>query len=552
MPKKTTFESQTSEDMFRELSGVEATERRPSKKLIRMDPHGPFEGEMTRERAASMMPNDVEMEDVSNDGRYINAPHLPKPPTFTGFSTKEKREFKLKYDAYYKQLLAFENAQSRPFLKPIWACIDPWVRDHIAQFEFGKEPHEVTDYDWIQYFKEAEVAENKDLRPLDAAMTKIKLDTSLPDATSMMAGLVMKVYKTMDDYGLKTYVEKADPKRIVRYITDALEPPPFKARILDRLEQDLYEKYRKDPVAAKKWITEDLRSYVEYSSDLKTEKPKPGKKQDQKKDGKGAANHPGKQDQTTAQNTPEQAKSQGEKKKKRLVCLKCGSLEHLVRQCPKLQAGEAEKLLQENGYHSGGHVNVVKNLKEDTGASSSKSTGLVKATLENCVAVEVLLDSGADVALISGGLIKSLEENAEFLRVKKLPIPEQVGTAGKDVLSIHRKVCLESVVFQTSAGPLVWRNVWCMVDERDKKHSLIIDRKTMEKMGYSPDALLVEAKRRLENGDVTEGSADFGEADPRPFVRLLRCRCRSRAARCSRPCGSRQRRRSRPGPWSRG
>ena len=223
--KKATFESQTSEDMFRELSDVEEMGRRAPKKLIRMDPYGPFEGEMTRERAVSMMSNDVDMEDVSNDGRYINAPHLPKPPTFSGFSTQEKRDFKLKYEAYYKQLLAFENAQSRPFLKPIWACIDPWVRDHIAQFEFGKEPHEVTDYDWIMYFKEAEVAENKDLRPLDTAMAKIKLDTSLPDATSMMAGLVMKVYKTMDEFGLKAYVQEADSKRIVRYITDALEPP---------------------------------------------------------------------------------------------------------------------------------------------------------------------------------------------------------------------------------------------------------------------------------------------------------------------------------------
>jgi hypothetical protein len=94
-----------------------------------------------------------------------------------------------------------------------------------------------------------------------------------------------------------------------------------------------------------------------------------------------------------------------------------------------------------------------------------------------------LFDSGANVALISAGLIRKLENEADFLKMKKLVQPEKVGRAGKDVLSIHRKVCLESIVFQTSAGPLLWRNVWCMVDERDESLSLIIDRSTMEKMG---------------------------------------------------------------------
>ena len=524
MPKKTTFEfeSQTSEEMFRELSEVEEMGPKAPKKLNRMDPYGPFEGEMTRERAVSMMSSNADMEDVSNDGRYINAPNLPKPPTFSGFSTKEKRDFKLKYEAYYKQLLAFENAQSRPFLKPIWACIDPWVREHIAQFEFGKEAHAVTDYDWIQYFKDADVAENKDLRPLDNAMAKIKLDTTLPDATSMMAGLVMKVYKTMDEYGLKAYVQEADSKRIVRYITDALEPPAFKTRILDRLGQEMYKRYRKDPVAVKKWITDDLRNYLEYAQESRMENPKPVKKPDQKKDGKAGATRPGKQDASASHNTPEQAKTQGEKKKKRLECLKCGSFDHLVRQCPKLQAGEAEKLLEQKGYRSGAQVNVVKDLTEQVGATLDRSTGLVKATLEKCVAVEVLLDSGADVSLISGGLMKRLEEEAEFLRVKKLSKPKVVGTAGKDVLSIRRSICLESVVFQTSAGPLVWRNVWCMVDDGDERISLIINRETMEQMGYSPDALLVEAKRRMDREENLVQTEEQPVSDALPFIRLLR------------------------------
>jgi hypothetical protein len=167
-------------------------------------------------------------------------------------------------------------------------------------------------------------------------------------------------------------------------------------------------------------------------------------------------------------------------------------------------------------------VNVVKDLTEQAGATLDRSTGLVKATLEKCVAVEVLLDSGADVSLISGGLMKRLEEEAEFLRVKKLSKPKVVGTAGKDVLSIRRRICLESVVFQTSAGPLVWRNVWCMVDDGDERISLIINRETMEQMGYSPDALLVEAKRRMDREENLIQLEEQPVSDALPFIRLLR------------------------------
>jgi hypothetical protein len=56
------------------------------------------------------------------------------------------------------------------------------------------------------------------------------------------------------------------------------------------------------------------------------------------------------------------------------------------------------------------------------------------------VLVDALLDSGADVALISAGLIRKLENEADFLKMKKLVQPEKVGTAGKDVLSTHKGV----------------------------------------------------------------------------------------------------------------
>jgi hypothetical protein len=43
----------------------------------------------------------------------------------------------------------------------------------------------------------------------------------------------------------------------------------------------------------------------------------------------------------------------------------------------------------------------------------------------------------------------------------------------------------------------------------------------MEKMGYSPNALLVEAKRRLESGVEARGCEKYSDSCSRPFIRLL-------------------------------
>jgi hypothetical protein len=85
-------------------------------------------------------------------------------------------------------------------------------------------------------------------------VAKYKLDLSLGDATSMMANLGMKIYKSADELGLKKYVEENDPKRMVKYLVDALEPPVFKERVRGALALDSKKDIRKNPVAAYGWI----------------------------------------------------------------------------------------------------------------------------------------------------------------------------------------------------------------------------------------------------------------------------------------------------------
>jgi hypothetical protein len=76
-------------------------------------------------------------------------------------------------------------------------------------------------------------------------------------------------------------------------MVNALEPPAFKTRIQDRLTLEVFKKYRKEPVAAKKWITEDLKNFLEYAGESVM---RPGRKSKPKKDNKVGATRPGKPD----------------------------------------------------------------------------------------------------------------------------------------------------------------------------------------------------------------------------------------------------------------
>jgi len=450
--KPAAFTSKTSAEMYQNLPAVDDEEdvRVPPtpRRAQRMDPSGPFVGELTRARVSSLASN-VEMEDVSGSARIANAPALPKHPIFNGSTTKEKREFIKKYNLYYSTLLSYETTYNKPFVMPVSACIDPWVKEHLARFEFGRSAGQISEFEWIEYFRASEKSERTDLAPLDAMMTKLRLDLRLADASSMMTDLVMKIYKNLDDQGLTEYVEKADPKRIVGWMVKALEPAVFKSRIEEKLRLEINKGLKKNPVDARRWIAEDLKNFLEYSTEDWT-------KQTKKVDPKNPTRDPTKKSKTptgssTSATETTDSTPKSDRTPRRFACLKCGSTEHAVRQCPQLKDGEAEKLLADRRKAKEEKPKRNIDFAHQTGAGR---TGLVRVTLEDCWDSEALLDSGADCALISRGLLEKLERKAGFLKMKLLNEPERIGTAGPDELVVKRKVCLESVVFHTSAGLL--------------------------------------------------------------------------------------------------
>ena len=137
------FQSKNNKDMFESLPREE--EEKEARGVQRMDPSGPFVGDVTRgERVPSNVSN-VEMEDVSRNTRIANAPALPRHPIFNGTTTRDKRDFIEKYNLYYQTLLSYETEWNKPFVMPVSACIEPWLKEHIARFKIGKSVAEISE-----------------------------------------------------------------------------------------------------------------------------------------------------------------------------------------------------------------------------------------------------------------------------------------------------------------------------------------------------------------------------------------------------------------------
>jgi hypothetical protein len=304
-------------------------------------------------------------------------------------------------------------------------------------------------------------------------------------------------------------LKDSDAKRIAKYMVAALEPPLFKQRIELFLTMDSYKHYKKDSEKMHGWIRDKLRNFLEYSPVEVWKK----KTESKKESSSGSKRQGGRVVQEKQANR--RAEEGNRCHKGEFACLKCGSREHYVFRCSQVKDGEAEALLkerrekkQEKRAKSKEEVRRVKfqsskrtvrranleNSEAQSGADENKRK--VRVRLEDCVDTEALLDSGTDCAMISKGLVEELTTKGAFVKMKTLMEPEIIGTTGNDI-EVRRIVCLDSLVFQTSAGKLRWRGVNCFVDENDQG-KLVVDMPTMEKMGYSPDALLMAAMRRVE------------------------------------------------------
>ncbi|GMF50263.1 unnamed protein product [Phytophthora fragariaefolia] len=192
----------------------------------------------------------------------------------------------------------------------------------------------------------------------------------------------------------------------------------------------------------------------------------------------------------------------------RRACLKCGSLTHSVRQCPGITSDEVEKLLaartplgKSESNPGAKRVQVVREGDAGADTTSSRTTvgagsmvdddGTARATIDGFTLQASLLDSGADDSVVSCGIVRALE--AAGLTINQYPMSKTLEPVGGHLIRDVRKVRFGEVEFETSAGPLLLRNLDCLAHE---ELSLTIGRPVMSRLGCSTDGLLAVARTR--------------------------------------------------------
>ncbi|RLO10095.1 hypothetical protein DYB28_010144, partial [Aphanomyces astaci] len=180
-------------------------------------------------------------------------------------------------------------------------------------------------------------------------------------------------------------------------------------------------------------------------------------------------------------------------------CLKCGDMSHRVARCPKTAPGEAETLLaaQVKRWKDGIKVLVNQPQRQKT------ERGVL---LENIVRVDdVLLDSGSDVTVVTRGIMDALDAAGVKVGTVSHSVPHLAypyGSDAKPVVMTH-SVKFNCVTLDTTCEPLVLCGLKAWVDDASTATKLIVSRPVMELLVFSVEDLLVGARKKKEEWDVS-------------------------------------------------
>ncbi len=191
---------------------------------------------------------------------------VPKAPTFSGSTKVQKRKFMDQYEAYRREI-SLANAQ-RPggaqiHQVPLSACIDPLSVERIAFWEIGKASHELVEGDWRTYFWGARECDPVDIHKLDAAMSKLKMETGVKSAESRVSKLVSDFDAILVRLSMEGFAEH-EGKLTVDYLVAAIQPPVVQKRVKELLRLSEFRNVRKDARMFKDWLADYMRRYGEF------------------------------------------------------------------------------------------------------------------------------------------------------------------------------------------------------------------------------------------------------------------------------------------------
>ncbi|OWZ11930.1 LOW QUALITY PROTEIN: hypothetical protein PHMEG_00014979 [Phytophthora megakarya] len=513
-------------------------------------------------------------------GRITNAPALPAAPRYAGSTMKDRRVFMHAYDTYFHALSAFDTGFGQPFIMT-WLYRGENMRDDLL-VRVQKSPNQVSENEWIAYFLQAREPELEDYTTVDAAMKNLKMRLIFPDAAYRMRQLRTDMHRILDEYTMEQVMLEREQK-VVKYFVAALEPADFREAIKKGLEYTQHKALKTDIVKCYAWILDQLKTYLVWQPPVVHAKPqarpqnKPGNLQrKQQLDGgskHGATGETASPSSSEGKPCPTANKASPKFRnggQPRRSCLRCGSLAHLVRECPDVtpdvtpdevdQLLAARKTTLDSETNTGAERVKVVQLGgagivgvTSTGEPSAPvrsmvdDNGTAQATVDGYTLQTSLLDSGrqhpyavwlmimelpkqpsmdtlckrrcsivTDDSVVSGGIMRALESAG--VTIQEYPVSRTLDPVGGHLISVARKVRFGEVEFDTSAGSLLLRNLDCLVHEEDRALSLTIGRPVMNRLGYTTDGLLAAARARQPEYELLE--PEENTVDPSPLVRL--------------------------------
>ncbi|KAF0701908.1 hypothetical protein AaE_016248 [Aphanomyces astaci] len=425
------------------------------------------------------------------------------------------RKFMDQYEAYACEV-NIANAQHPGSAQiqraPLSACIDPLSVDRIAYWEIEKVSHDLTDEDWKLFFLGAKDCDPVDMSKLDAAMAKLKIDTTMQSAESRVSKLVSDFEAVLVRLSMEGFAE-AEPKLTVDYLVASVQPPAVRASVKELMKLNENRSLKKDARDFKHWLADYMRRYGEFEPLIAAAVPataKPHKLPAATKIPKA-----GKAPKVVAVvNVDKIPKSNFTQEK--CACFKCLSTENNVFKCPKVADGEA-KLLMERARSIWKETKSVTVVETVDVAEVSLDNAVMCAARVVCVAgqavsLDASFDSGADQSVVPPATLTKLKKQGRNVLVTKLKTPMKVQGFVGPAHTVTEEATMD-LRFETDAGPLMLTNVKCWVSTGNLPANvgdILLSRAIMYKLGFDPRAMLREAASFTDAIDMADAVSHSG------------------------------------------
>ncbi|ETV82810.1 hypothetical protein H257_04591 [Aphanomyces astaci] len=371
---------------------------------------------------------------------------------------------------------------------------------------FNRDHHSITNDELVAWFKSAFVEAPQDLDVLKQHLQRaIRFDTKILDAESLVGRMLDELMRSLEQ-DHQEWVLHQEGKMVVEVMMKSIKPESLKTAVQKQLQLQRNKALKSDVFRYVNWLrtfAAGHQLYVGLDDESKlspaakpVEAPRGGKPHVPRRDSgrEDAAKNNGRVGGKAETIVPKNAEPSARK-----GCLKCGDMTHRVARCPKTAPGEAETSLaaQVKRWKDGIKVLVNQPQRQKT------ERGVL---LEYIVrVVDVLLDSGSDVTVVTRGVMNALDAAGVKVGTVSHSVPHLAYPYGSDAKPVvmTRSVKFNCVTLDTTYGPLVLRRLKAWVDDASTATELIVSRPVMDLLGFSVEDLLVGAKKKKEELDVS-------------------------------------------------